>query len=66
MSILENLNGNTGGGSYLIPIEEVVESPGCPEEKGKRMFLIGGPWGQMYPIGYFPADLYEEEEDPNP
>ena len=40
--------------------------PGCPEERGKRMFLVGGPWGPLYPLGCFPADIYEEEEDPNP
>lgn len=66
MSILGNLNGNAGGGSFLFPIEEAVESPGCPEERGKRMFLVGGLWGPPYPLGNFPASLYEEEEDPNP
>lgn len=50
----------------LFPIEEAAENPGCPEERGKRMFLVGGPWGPLYPLGCFPADIYEEEEDPNP
>lgn len=66
MSIFENLNGNTGGGSVLFPIEEAAEHPGCAEERGKRLFLVGGPWGPLYPMVYFPADLYGEEEDPNP
>ena len=66
MSIFENLNGNTGGGSVLFPIEEAADHPGCAEERGKRLFLVGGPWGPLYPMGYFPADLYGEEEDPNP
>ena len=50
----------------LFPIEEAAEHPGCAEERGKRLFLVGGPWGPLYPMGYFPADLYGEEEDPNP
>lgn len=66
MMIYDNMNGNMGSGGVLFPIEEAMEGPGCPEERGKRMFLVGGPWGPLYPLGIFPADLYEEEEDPNP
>ena len=55
-----------GGGSVLFPIEEAVEEPGAHPDKGRRMFLVGGPWGPLYPLGMPFADSYEEDEDPNP
>lgn len=66
MALFDNMNGNLSGGGMLFPIEEALAAPGCPEERGKRMLLVGGPWGPLYPLGLFPEDDYEEEEDPNP
>lgn len=67
MFVTDNMNMNTGGGSVLFPFEEAVDGGGYrPEEHGRRMFLVGGPWGPLYPLGMFSANLYEEEEDPNP
>ena len=64
--MMDNMNMNTGGGSVLFPIEEAVEEPGAHPDKGRRMFLVGGPWGPLYPLGMPFADSYEEDEDPNP
>lgn len=63
MSIMDNMN--AGG----IPLS--IESPedeeiAYQEGKKKRMFLAGGPWNPMFPLGMIPVDDYEEEEDPNP
>lgn len=67
MSVMDNMNMNTGGGGFLFPIEEAVEEPGPrPDEQGRRMFLVGGPWGPLYPMGMPFSTGYEEDEDPNP
>ena len=52
-----------GTGGVLIPMDS---EDGRHEGKQKRMFLVGGPFGPVFPLGMFPADGYEEEEDPNP
>lgn len=50
----------------LFPIEAADDEGARREGKKKRMFLVGGPMGPLYPLGMFPIDGYEEEEDPNP
>ena len=51
-----------GTGGVLFPIES---EDSRHEGKKKRMFLVGGPFGPLYPLGMFPVGD-EEEEDPNP
>ena len=55
----------TGFDGMLFPLES---EDGQHGGKKKRMFLAGGPFGPLYPMGMIPADGfgYEEEEDPNP
>ena len=58
-------NMNAGGVPLSIesPVDEEIAYEG---KRKKRTFLIGGPWGPMYPLGMIPVDDNEEEEDPNP
>lgn len=66
MSSMDGWNMNSGGG-VLFPIDAALNGEEClPEEHGKRIFLVGGPWGPLYPLGLFPTDWEAEEEDPNP
>lgn len=65
--MMDNMNMNTGSSGVLFPIDAALNGDTMlPEERGKRMFLVGGPWGPLYPLGVFPPDFPEEEEDPNP
>ena len=55
----------TGIDGTLFPVESEDRRHGG---KQKRIFLVGGPFGPLYPMGMIPTDVfgYEEEEDPNP
>lgn len=65
--MMDNMNMNTGGGGILFPVEEAFHGGDYrPEERGKRMYLVGGPWGPLYPLGLFQIDGEEKEKDPNP
>ena len=60
MSVMDN-----SGIPY--PVEDVFCGEDYrPEERGKRMFLVGGPFGPLDPMGIFPIYGPEEEKDPNP
>ena len=67
MPVINNMNQNTGGGGVLFPIEETVEESNPRQvNQGRRLFLVGGPWGPLYPMGMPFSEGYEEDEDPNP
>ena len=69
VSKMSNTNSmNAGGDGILFPADAAMDDELFGQARnGMPRFLAGGPMGPLSPLGMFPVDVYdEEEEDPNP